>query len=130
MTSKRTKFDYHAVRARMHEAHPAAFGPRGTAPVPLAVGVGRELGALHGGDVEVGRLRRFMSGWCGRPEYRAVLVEGAARVGLDGGTRGAVTAAHLELARAREARDAERLAAFKARGGATPRAAATGRPAT
>ena len=83
---------YHAVRAVMHARFPAVFPPRGEPPVPVKVGLHRDLLALQDLTVVPWKLHEFLTCWCGRDDYLRVLRDGAERVGLDGAPCGQVTA--------------------------------------
>jgi len=69
----------------LRERFPAVFNLE--APVPLALGVDRELRLLLARK----RAGRVLSWWCGHPAYRAAVARGGPRYNLDGSVAGEVT---------------------------------------
>lgn len=94
---------YHRIRALMHERYPAAFGPRGTAPLPLKVGISKDLEAV-GAEIGERELRIFLAAWTGRPEYLGAILAGGPRYDLAGTPVGEVTPAEQAAAAERLAR--------------------------
>ena len=65
---------------------------------PLKLGIDHDLVARLGGMVSRSALKRALGIYTSCLEYRATLIEGAARIDLDGNQAGAVTAGEAEHA--------------------------------
>ena len=74
------------------ERFPGTFARNPAERQPLQRGIDRALVACLGGIVSRSALKRMLSIYTACPEYRATLIEGAARIDLDGNPAGAVTA--------------------------------------
>jgi sRNA-binding protein len=67
------------VRVLLAEHWPHLF----TEPVPLAIGIDKDIEKAIGDLVTRRRLENFMFGWTRRPAYRRAVKRGDARQGLD-----------------------------------------------
>ena len=74
------------------ERFPRTFARNPSGRQPLKLGIDRDLVARLGGIVSRSALKRMLSIYTACPEYRATLIEGAARIDLDGNPAGAVSA--------------------------------------
>ena len=74
------------------ERFPGTFARNPAEQRPLQRGIDRALVARLDGIVSRSALKRMLSIYTACPEYRATLIEGAARIDLDGNPAGAVTA--------------------------------------
>jgi len=74
------------------ERFPGTFARNPAERQPLQRGIDRALVARLGGIVSRNALKRVLSIYTACPEYRATLIEGAARIDLDGNPAGAVSA--------------------------------------
>jgi len=74
------------------ERFPKTFARDPAGQRPLKRGIDRELMARLGGTVSRSAIKRVLGAYVASPEYRAKLIEGAARIDLDGNPAGAVTA--------------------------------------
>ena len=74
------------------ERFPGTFARNPAERQPLQRGIDRALVARLGGIVSRSALKRMLSIYTACPEYRATLIEGTARIDLDGNPAGAVTA--------------------------------------
>ena len=74
------------------ERFPGTFARNPAERQPLQRGIDRALVACLGGIVSRSALKRMLSIYTACPEYRATLIEGAARIDLDGNPAGAVSA--------------------------------------
>ncbi len=61
-------------------------------PVPLAVGSREAVCELLAGEHEQIHIKRFLQSWTRQEAYKALLIEGAARLDLNGQQVGSVTA--------------------------------------
>jgi sRNA-binding protein len=117
MTEKRrtipfTEAEFNAILAMLVEAFPSAFFPRGSACVPLKVGIGADLVALLP-DLDV----RFLGRYCRADRYlHALASPGAQRRDLFGELTGEVAPEQAAAALGTlEARDAKAKAQWEAR---------------
>jgi hypothetical protein len=76
------------IEATLRDLCPLAFRDP---PVPLAIGIHQPLVDLLSGEHEQIHIKRFLQSWTRQEAYRSVLIEGAARVDLDGQQIGVVT---------------------------------------
>ena len=74
------------------ERFPGTFVRNPAERQPLKRGIDRDLVARLDGLSSRTALKRVLGGYTACPEYRAKLIEGAARIDLDGNPAGAVTA--------------------------------------
>jgi len=98
--------------AKLQKRFPLVF-PKNPAPkVPLKVGIFKDL-LEHAPALKLSEeeLRNAMRTWCRGARYWACLVEGAARVSLDGEPAGQVTAAEAASVLRFKARRVEKAAA-------------------
>lgn len=114
--------DYHALRDLMRTRFPAVFTARGVPPVPLMVDACTELERRLAGVVAPRRVRGFLSVWCRRPEYLAMIAQsqGQPRYDLDGVPVGRVSGAHVAWTRRRIEQRAIRPARMAAPGSDAP----------
>jgi ProP effector len=114
------------VIGKLQKRFPAAF-PKNPAPkVPLKIGVLTDL-LSHAEELALSeaQIREAVSTWCRGSRYWACLVDGAARVDLEGAPAGSVTARDAAFAR----RQAKGGAAARRKGdGVRPPAKAEGEP--
>jgi ProP effector len=80
------------------ERFPRTFARNPSGRQPLKLGIDRDLVARLGGIVSRSALKRALGIYTSCLEYRATLIEGAARIDLDGNPAGAVTAGEAEHA--------------------------------
>ena len=80
------------------ERFPRTFARNPSGRQPLKLGIDRDLVARLGGIVSRSALKRALGIYTSCLEYRATLIEGAARIDLDGNPAGAVTADEAEHA--------------------------------
>src|SRR5215469_6613192 len=80
------------------ERFPRTFARDPAERAPLKRGIDRELAARLDGLSSRTALKRVLGGYTACPEYRAKLIEGAARIDLDGNPAGAVTASEAAYA--------------------------------
>ena len=80
------------------ERFPRTFARNPSGRQPLKLGIDRDLVARLGGIVSRSALKQALGIYTACPEYRARLIEGAARLDLDGNPAGAVTAGEAEHA--------------------------------
>ena len=80
------------------ERFPRTFARNPAEQQPLKRGIDRDLVARLDGTVSRSALKRVLGDYTACPEYRAKLIEGAARIDLDGNPAGAVTAGEAEHA--------------------------------
>ena len=80
------------------ERFPGTFARNPAERQPLQRGIDRALVACLGGIVSRSALKRMLSIYTACPEYRAKLIEAAARFDLDGQPAGVVTAEEAEHA--------------------------------
>ena len=80
------------------ERFPGTFARNPAERQPLQRGIDRALVACLGGIVSRSALKRMLSIYTACPEYRATLIEGAARIDLDGNPADAVTASEAAYA--------------------------------
>jgi ProP effector len=66
-------------------------------PVPLKVGIRKDVYAAAP-DLDRHDVVNALNGYCNSEAYKAVLVEGATRIDLNGDTAGVVTRSHVTLA--------------------------------
>lgn len=103
------------VIGKLQKRFPKAF-PRNPAPkLPLKIGIFEDLKA-HAQELALSEpeLRDAIKTWCRGSRYWACLVEGSARVDLDGAPSGAVSAADGVRAKSLEAHRAARALAKSA----------------
>jgi ProP effector len=74
------------------ERFPRTFAHDPAERPPLKRGIDRDLVARLDGLSSRSALKRVLSGYTACPEYRAKLIEGAARIDLGGNAAGVVTA--------------------------------------
>ena len=88
------------TRAALVERFPRAFAPKGAEKRPLKIGVDKDILAAM---PEIGRrnLTWALEDYTRGPTYQRWLVEGAARVDLDGADAGTVSEHEAALARDR-----------------------------
>ena len=87
------------IRAILHQNFPEAFAGKGEPKKPLALGIGREIGARMP-EISATHLGAALADYTRGPTYLKNCIEGAPRVALDGKPQGAVSA--LEAAYAAE----------------------------
>ena len=80
------------------ERFPRTFARDPPERPPLKRGIDRDLVARLDGLSSRTALKRVLGGYTACPEYRAKLIEGAARIDLDGNPAGAVTAGEATYA--------------------------------
>src|SRR6516165_2919272 len=80
------------------ERFPRTFARDPSRRVPLKRRIDRDLVARLGGVVSRSALKRMLGAYTAGPEYRAKLIEGAARIDLDGNATDAVTAGEAAYA--------------------------------
>lgn len=80
----------------LRKTYPAVFRP--SAPLPLAIGVHRDIRVCMPKELHAG-LRRALARLCNRPLYLEALVQGGPRYSLNGKVVGTITAGQLEHAR-------------------------------
>ena len=80
------------------ERFPRIFARDPAERPPLKRGIDRDLEARLDGLSSRTALKRVLGGYTACPEYRAKLIEGAARIDLDGNPAGAVTAGEAAYA--------------------------------
>jgi ProP effector len=80
------------------ERFPGTFARNPAERRPLKCGIDRDLVARLDGTVSRSAIKRALGAYVSCPEYRARLVEEAARIDLDGNAAGAVTASEAEHA--------------------------------
>ena len=80
------------------ERFPETFARDPAERQPLQRGIDRDLVSRLDGTVSRSALKRVLGIYTACPEYRARLIEGAARLDLDGNPAGAVTAGEAEHA--------------------------------
>ena len=80
------------------ERFPRTFARDPTARPPLKRGIDRDLVVRLDGLSSRTALKRALGGYTACPEYRAKLIEGAARIDLDGNPAGVVTASEVAYA--------------------------------
>ena len=80
------------------ERFPRTFARDPAGRSPLKRGIDRDLVARLDGLSSRTALKRILGGYTACPEYRAKLIEGAARIDLDGNPAGAVTASEAAYA--------------------------------
>jgi sRNA-binding protein len=81
------------------ERFPQTFARNPAERRPLQRGIGRETWILLAGEVGRHALKRVLLAYVTCSEYRVAVVEGAARIDLDGRPSGAVTANEAAQAR-------------------------------
>ena len=82
----------------LYERFPGTFVRNPAERQPLKRGIDRDLVARLDGLSSHTALKRVLGGYTACPEYRAKLIEGAARIDLDGNPAGAVTASEAAYA--------------------------------
>jgi len=88
-----------AVWILIAKRYPTTFAPFGWAPLaPLKAAIHRDVIAANP-KISLPAIRGVLRLYCGSAGYKRLLVEGAARVGLDGLPCGTVTAGEAEHAR-------------------------------
>ena len=80
------------------ERFPRTFARDPAERPPLKRGIDRDLVARLDGLSSRTAVKRILGGYTACPEYRAKLIEGAARIDLDGNPAGAVTASEAAYA--------------------------------
>ena len=80
------------------ERFPETFARDPAERQPLQRGIDRDLVSRLDGTVSRSALKRVLGIYTACPEYRARLIEGAARLDLDGNPAGAVTAGEAAYA--------------------------------
>jgi ProP effector len=111
----------HATIALLTERYPDTFTTELAKVRPLAIGISQTL-TLFCSDIPPKQLKMALRAYCGHGTYLRAMVEGAARIDLDGAPSGVVTAG--------EARHAgELIAALAARDLAAARQAARAKDA-
>src|SRR6516162_7730588 len=80
------------------ERFPRTFARDPAERPPLKRGIDRDLVARFDGTVSRSALKRVLGIYTACPEYRARLIEGAARIDLDGNPAGVVTAGEAAYA--------------------------------
>jgi ProP effector len=80
-----------AVLELLAETWPAAFSIYEDRRRPLKIGIHHEILAALGGAITAIELRAALGCYVANPVYRARLIAGAARIGLDGQPAGLVT---------------------------------------
>jgi hypothetical protein len=84
------------ISGRLFAAFPRAFK---YPPVPLAVGIGRELCQLLRPEFKPAEIRVFLHAWTSGPRYLKAVVRGEMRRNLDGSPAGVPEAEHRTAAR-------------------------------
>jgi len=84
------------ISRRLFAAFPRAFR---YPPVPLAVGIGRELCQLMGPQFKPAEIRAFLHAWTSGPRYLKAVARGEMRRNLDGSPAGVPEAEHRAAAR-------------------------------
>jgi ProQ/FINO family len=84
------------ISRRLFAAFPRAFK---YPPVPLAVGIGRELCHLMSPEFKPAEIRVFLHAWTSGPRYLKAVVRGEMRRNLDGSPAGVPEAEHRTAAR-------------------------------
>jgi ProP effector len=97
---------------RLALVYPQTFFADPAQRQPLKIGIHGDILADAAHNLSPTEVRRAIGCYCGSSAYRAAVVEGAIRVGLDGEAAGEVTAAAAAVAKAAMRRDvkAERKA--------------------
>lgn len=111
MSRAKDSLRYHTTRARMHELYPAVFGPRGSAPIPLRLGIHEDILADPAHSFGRGRVGWFLRCWTGRREYIEAIAAGGYRHALDGSRVCPITADEQGFARRILAERAQQVAA-------------------
>ena len=92
-----THEEYHEVRAALHERFPAVFGPRGSQPAPLKVGIREDLLARQDElGAPWGRVACFLRAWTRRRIYHEAICRRGPRIGLDGQPAGEVSESDVQ----------------------------------
>ena len=86
------------VRNLLCERFPRTFARDPAGRQPLKRGIDSDLVARLDGTVSRSAIKRVLGIYTSCLEYRATLIEGAARIDLDGNQAGAVTAGEAEHA--------------------------------
>jgi hypothetical protein len=84
------------ISGRLFAAFPRAFK---YPPVPLAVGIGRELCQLMRPEFKPAEIRVFLHAWTSGPRYLKAVVRGEMRRNLDGSPAGMPEVEHRAAAR-------------------------------
>ncbi len=84
---------YRHMRGVIAADFPIQFRPSG--PVPLAIGIHRDLARHYKGRFTSKQIRIFLKFWCSRREYHEAVASGQSRVGLAGEIRG-ITGDHRD----------------------------------
>jgi sRNA-binding protein len=80
---------YLKVLRHMQEKYPKCFSKP---PKPLAIGILKDvLAECQALEITRGQLQQFFHRYCGKDQYKEVLVVGAERVDLEGNARSTVT---------------------------------------
>lgn len=80
---------YLKVLRHMQEKYPKCFSKP---PKPLAIGILKDvLAERQALEITRGQLQQFFHRYCGKDQYKEVLVVGAERVDLEGNVRSTVT---------------------------------------
>jgi ProP effector len=98
--------------AKLAALYPKTFFVREQGRRPLKLGIHHDLNSDTTHGLSSNEVRQVIGWYCSSPAYRAAVVEGAIRVGLDGEAAGEVTAAAAAVAKAAMRREvkAERKA--------------------
>jgi ProP effector len=98
--------------AKLVSAYPKTFFPRPEDRKPLKLGIHGDINSDTTHGLSSNDVRQVIGWYCSSSAYRAAMVEGAIRVGLDGEAAGEVTAAAAAVAKAAMRREvkAERKA--------------------
>jgi ProP effector len=88
-----------AVENALRSAFPAAFPERHLPPVPLLIGIHRQLRAVTADRFSAAILKVFLQSWTRQSPYVSAIADGVARHDLQGNPVGAPTEKEIALAK-------------------------------
>ena len=100
-----THEEYLAIVEYLQKTYPKCFSARDTHPLPLALGIHKQLLASEELPFAKVKIRRFLKRYTRSKEYRKNLIIGSPRVGLQGNQIGVVTEEEINRAKWRESKE-------------------------
>ena len=100
-----THEEYLAMLEYLQKTYPKCFSARDTHPLPLALGIHKQLLASEELPFAKVKIRRFLKRYTRSKEYRKNLIIGSPRVGLQGNQIGVVTEEEINRAKWRESKE-------------------------
>jgi predicted transposase/invertase (TIGR01784 family) len=97
-----THEEYLAIVEYLQKNYPKCFPARNTPPLPLALGIHKQLLASEGLPFAKVKIRRFLKRYTRSKEYRRNLIIGSPRVDLQGNQTGTVTEEEVNYAKWKE----------------------------